>query len=62
MKADSAAQQRLLDVQALDARLDQLRHQRAHLPEAAEVAELQRSRAEIDGQRRDVMIRVDDLA
>ena len=62
MKADPAAQQRLLDVQALDARLDHLRHQRAHLPEAAEIAELQRSRDEADGQRRDAQIRVDDLS
>lgn len=62
MKADPAAQQRLLDVQAIDSRLDHLRHQRAHLPEAAEAAQLKVSRDEEDGRRRDAQIKVDDLS
>lgn len=38
---DPADQQRLLEVQALDTRLDQLAHTRAQLPEAARAAELE---------------------
>ena len=56
-----AAQLALLDVQELDSRADLLRHQRATLPELAEIAALQASRAELDGQRRDAQIAVDDL-
>ncbi|NYI06807.1 zinc ribbon domain-containing protein [Allostreptomyces psammosilenae] len=40
MKAAPADQQRLLDVQALDLRLDQLAHRRRNLPEHATIAEL----------------------
>lgn len=61
MKADPAAQLRLLDVQRLDARADQLRHQRRSLPELAEIATLTASRREVDDQRRDQQIVVDDL-
>jgi len=38
---DPADQQRLLEVQALDTRLDQVAHTRAQLPEAARAAELE---------------------
>ena len=38
MKADPAHQVQLLEVQELDSRATQLRHQRAHLPELAEIA------------------------
>ena len=38
MKADPSAQVRLLDVQQLDSRIDVLRHQKATLPEIAELA------------------------
>lgn len=38
---DPADQQRLLEVQALDTRLDQVAHTRVQLPEAARAAELQ---------------------
>ncbi|MFC5379954.1 zinc ribbon domain-containing protein [Aquipuribacter nitratireducens] len=38
---DPADQQRLLEVQALDTRLDQVQHTRATLPEAARAAELE---------------------
>ena len=61
LKADPFAQLKLLDVQALDARADQLRHQRANLPELAEIATLEASRTELDNQARDLRIVVDDL-
>jgi hypothetical protein len=61
VKADPKDQLRLLDVQALDSRADQLRHQRSHLPELAEMATLQASRNEVEDQRRDAQIVVDDL-
>ena len=50
LKADPAAQLALLDLQELDSRADLLRHQRATLPELAEIAALTTSRAELDGQ------------
>lgn len=40
LNADPTAQLRLLDIQQLDARLDQLAHRRATLPELAEIAGL----------------------
>jgi predicted nucleic acid-binding Zn-ribbon protein len=61
LKADPAAQLALLDLQELDSRADQLRHQRSTLPELAEIASLTTSRAELDGRRRDAQIAVDDL-
>jgi len=48
-------------VQELDARVDQLRHQRAKLPEIAEIAELTAKRSDVDNLARDVRIRIDDL-
>jgi predicted nucleic acid-binding Zn-ribbon protein len=48
-------------VQALDARADLLRHQRASLPELAEIATLQASRTDLDNRARDARIAVDDL-
>jgi predicted nucleic acid-binding Zn-ribbon protein len=48
-------------VQELDSRADQLRHRRTNLPELAEIAQLQQTRAELDGQSRDAQIVVDDL-
>ena len=62
MNADPAAQLRLLDLQALDAQVDQLRHVRAHPPQAAEIKELLGKRADVDGRLRDQRIVVDDLA
>lgn len=41
LKAAASDQQRLLDVQALDTRIDQLTHRRATLPEHAALAELE---------------------
>jgi predicted nucleic acid-binding Zn-ribbon protein len=61
LKADPAAQLALLDLQELDSRADLLRHQRETLPELAEIASLQKTRAELDGKRRDAQIAVDDL-
>lgn len=61
MKADPFAQLKLLDVQTMDARADHLRHQRASLPELAEIATLSASRAEVIDQIRDQQIVVDDL-
>ena len=61
LKADPAAQLALLDLQAIDARVDVLRHQRRTLPELAEIAALQESRAGLDAQRRDAQILCDDL-
>ena len=62
MKADPAAQIRLLDLQALDSQADQLRHQRGHLPEEAEIRDLAGKRGDVDGRLRDQQIVVDDLA
>ncbi len=61
MKADPDAQLKLLDLQKLDAAADQLRHQRANLPEDTEVSALQVRRADVLGRSRDQQIIVDDL-
>ncbi len=61
VKADSFAQLRLLDLQALDSRLDQLRHQLNNMPETAELEALRRQRDEIDDRSSDSRIRVADL-
>ncbi len=61
MKADPAAQRALLDLQGLDARIDQLRHQRAALPEVVEITSLEQSRRELVDRARDAQIVVDDL-
>src|SRR3954447_14462104 len=62
VKADPSAQVRLLDLQDLDSRADQLRHQRRTLPETARLAELTEARTITDNQARDARIEVDDLA
>ena len=61
MKADPFAQLKLLDVQELDSRHDQLRHRLATLPQIAELRELARQRDEVDNRARDARILVDDL-
>lgn len=48
-------------MQELDARADQLRHQRAKLPELAQIAELTAKRRDVDNLARDARITVDDL-
>ncbi|WP_425490131.1 zinc ribbon domain-containing protein [Nocardioides ginsengisegetis] len=50
-----------MEVQELDAKADQLRHQRANLPELAEIVALQTTRKSSDDQARDAQIAVDDL-
>lgn len=47
LKAAATDQLRLLDVQALDARIDQLGHRRATLPEHAALQELEKALAEL---------------
>lgn len=42
MNAEPAVQLRLLDLQALDARLDQIEHRRRTLPQLAQIADLER--------------------
>jgi predicted nucleic acid-binding Zn-ribbon protein len=61
VKADPSAQVRLLDLQDLDSRADQLRHQRRSLPEHAQLTELAETRSRIDGEAQDARISVDDL-
>ena len=50
MRAESARQQRLLDLQAIDTRLDQIAHARTHLPQLAELADLEGKRRLLDDQ------------
>ncbi|WP_328529714.1 C4-type zinc ribbon domain-containing protein [Nocardioides sp. NBC_00368] len=52
---------KLLDVCELDSRALQLRHRRAHLPQAAVVAELQASKKTTDDAVRDARVTRDDL-
>lgn len=61
LKADPFAQLKLLDLQALDTRADQLRHQRNHLPEHQQLAELAARHTALDNQVRDAAIVVEDL-
>lgn len=61
MKADPTAQLKLLEVQAIDSRVDQVRHRRTAMPELKEIAALEASRQEYDDERRDAQIAVDDL-
>jgi predicted nucleic acid-binding Zn-ribbon protein len=50
-----------LDVQELDSKLDQLRHQLTTMPETAQLEALAKARTELGDQARDAQIRVDDL-
>ncbi len=61
MKADPFAQLKLLDVQELDSRQDQLRHRLATLPQIAELKELTAQRTSVEDRARDARILVDDL-
>ena len=61
MKADAFSQLRLLDLQELDSRADQLRHQLATIPEAKELAAAAAERADLDSRARDARILVEDL-
>jgi predicted nucleic acid-binding Zn-ribbon protein len=48
LKADPSRQWRLLDLQAIDTRLDQIAHARAHLPQLARLADLERRAADLE--------------
>jgi predicted nucleic acid-binding Zn-ribbon protein len=61
VKADPFAQLKLLDVQELDSRQDQLRHRLATLPQLAELEKLAGQRDEVENRARDARILVDDL-
>jgi predicted nucleic acid-binding Zn-ribbon protein len=61
LKADPTHQLKLLDVAELDSRAAQLRHQRSHLPELAEITALEGERTALTDQVRDARIVVDDL-
>jgi len=61
LKADPTHQLKLLDVAELDSRAAQLRHQRAHLPELAEITALGSERTALTDRVRDARIVVDDL-
>ncbi len=50
MRAESARQQRLLDLQAVDTRLDQIAHARRTLPQLAELADLENKARLLDDQ------------
>ena len=52
----------LLQVQELDSKLDQLRHQLQHLKETAELAELTTAKDRLETRIRDTRVRVDDLS
>jgi uncharacterized protein len=52
---------KLLEIQHVDARVTQARHQRANLAEHAELAVLSQKRGELDNQVRDARVIVDDL-
>jgi uncharacterized protein len=61
LKADPHVQLALLDVQALDSRIDSLSHQLGSIPEAQQLKELNLRRTQTDNGVRDLRIRVDDL-
>ena len=61
LKADPSAQLRLLDVQELDARADQLRHRLASLPEHADIAAARAQVQDLDNLALDARTRVEDL-
>jgi len=50
VNAESARQLRLLDLQAIDTRLDQIAHARTHLPQLAELADLHAKAGLLDDQ------------
>ena len=62
LKADPNDQLKLLDVQEIDARVAQLRHRRASLPQMRELNALASEHAVVLDRVRDARIVVDDLA
>jgi predicted nucleic acid-binding Zn-ribbon protein len=61
VKADAAAQRRLLDVQAIDLALAQLAHRRKNLPEYAELGRLTIAVARLGDELATARVVVDDL-
>jgi predicted nucleic acid-binding Zn-ribbon protein len=61
MKAQPDQQERLLDLQQLDTRLDQLAHRRRTLPEAAELTTLERDAARLRDLHLAAETHLDDL-
>jgi uncharacterized protein len=61
VKADPAAQRRLLELQALDTALAQLAHRRRNLPQAAELDRLGKAISAAEGERVKAQVAVDDL-
>lgn len=61
LKADQSRQWRLLDLQAIDTRLDQITHARARLPYIATIAELRDRLAAIDTERVNARTAADDV-
>ena len=61
MRADPFAQLKLLDVQALDSRLDALRHRAANLPETTELRRLSAQIGELRATEGALRTEVDDL-
>lgn len=61
MKADPQAQRRLLDVQAIDTALTQLAHKRKNLPEHAELERMGRDLANLEDERVQAQVAVDDI-
>ena len=62
MKADHTAQLRLLDLQAADTALAQLRHRRATLPELAAIADREARGSELERDLVDAQTRAGDIA
>jgi predicted nucleic acid-binding Zn-ribbon protein len=61
VKADPAAQRRLLELQAIDTTLNQLAHRRRTLPQVAELDRLAKVIDTADGERIKAQMAVDDL-
>jgi predicted nucleic acid-binding Zn-ribbon protein len=61
VKADPAAQRRLLELQAIDTTLNQLAHRRRTLPQLAELDRLAKLIGEADSERIKAQVGVDDL-
>ncbi len=62
MRADPAVQLRLLDLQAADTELAQLRHRRQHLPELAAIAASKQQAEQLRDEAMDLQAQLDDVA
>ena len=62
MKADTAIQLRLLDLQAADTALGQLAHRRRTLPQLAALADAQQRAGDLQNELVDAQTRADDIA